>query len=115
MSLTPSQRKTYDLVKNLFRSYQAVAIQSECCSGKHYVASRLLSRMVKRGFLLREFNLCEVCKNLTHRITGQDFATYLESLSEFPKGTEFCKKSGGGIIIYIRRIDTVMEIICEYG
>ena len=113
MPLTPNQRRTYDQLKTLFgikdprrECYQVITMRSDCCSGKDYVCGKFLRRMQRGGALVRHFDLCDLCKGLDHRISGQDVAAYLDVLSQ---------PSDGEIYVYIRRIDTINEVLCEYG
>jgi predicted AAA+ superfamily ATPase len=106
MPLTVNQRKAYQQLKSLFTKYKLILLRAACCAGKDYVAQKFLLEQTQQGVTVVEFDLCQLCRNLKHQLTSQDIASYLESLSD-TKGHQH--------LIYIRRIDSVQEVLSEYG
>lgn len=114
MPLTPNQKSIYDLLDPLFSSYKVITIRGDCCCGKNYVCKKYLRKVTKHRAgmehkpLLVHFDICELCRTLDHRMSSHDTVAYLESLTA-------SRKPGQKTYIYIRRIDSVNEVFCEYG
>lgn len=128
-TLIPSQQEVYERFRRLTKAFRVVVIQGESQTGKDYLVRYFFQ---EKGIIPVEFDICELCRQLKHRLSSQDFILYLEQLvekatlintsnhnnsPERSDGEGMLKRSPlkrKKVYIYLRRFDKMTDVVSDH-
>ena len=100
---TPRQREYINELKLLIMSLPIIVLKGDAYIGKDFIARTFFK---ENKIIPVEFNICELCKSIDHRLNSQDLITYLEYLHNEAINSDH--------FIYMRRLDKLFEIVADY-
>jgi Cdc6-like AAA superfamily ATPase len=132
-SLTPGQEKVISDLNVFVKSFNAIFIKGDSGVGKNYTVQQYFSQNTDKYDIIT-LDVCQLCKQLVHRLNSQDFVHYLESILPTIKQTEVeydkvfdeldnradnrskrYKLNPNKLnIIYIRRFDRILDLVSDF-
>jgi predicted AAA+ superfamily ATPase len=110
-TLTPSQEEIVTTSLRLLPEFKILVIKGETSSGKYITALELFRRA---NVVIREFDLCELAKDMKHELSNQDLVAYFDELvDEVQTLMSFGENRGRRGIIYIRHYNRVIDVLSD--